>query len=146
MIVSNRQLDLSQICVDLGIQPYLRNERSCAIGHSLVEGVVSSADPTVYYVPLTAGSTEKCRVILHENPYGRSYALTACSCADWQIHHRDGIGIIPLLVFVGYIGSFHHDHAPRLLNFPRNKLIEIHATGNRLSIAIRPVPVDCLLS
>jgi len=91
MILSNRQLDLSQICVDLNLQPNLKTERACAIGHSLVEGVTSSADPTVCHVPLTAGSTEKCRVILHENPYGRSYALTACSCEDWQIHHRNDL-------------------------------------------------------
>ena len=89
MLISNRQLDLSKICVDLNLQPNLKTERACAIGHSLVEGVVSNADPTVYYVPLTAGSTEKCRVILHERPYGRSSALTACSCEDWQVHHRD---------------------------------------------------------
>ena len=91
MILSNRQLDLSQICVDLNLQPNLKTERACAIGHSLVEGVTSSADPTVYYVPLTAGASEKCRVILHERPYGRSHALTACSCDDWQIHHRDDL-------------------------------------------------------
>jgi hypothetical protein len=91
MILSNRQLDLSQICVDLHLQPNLKTERACAIGHSLVEGVTSSADPTVYHIPLTAGSTEKCHVILHEAPYGRSHALTACSCADWQAHHRDDL-------------------------------------------------------
>ena len=39
---------------------------------------------------------QKCRVILHENPYGRSYALTACSCEDWQSHHRDGIYLSPM--------------------------------------------------
>ena len=91
MILSNRQLDLSQICVDLHLQPNLKTERACAIGHSLVEGVTSSADPTVYFAPLTAGSLEKCRVILHEYPYGRPHALTACSCEDWQIHHRDDL-------------------------------------------------------
>ena len=91
MTLSNRQLDLCQICVDLHIESNLRNERSCALGHSLVAGVTSTLDPTVYYVPLTAGSTEKCRVILHEHPYGRAYALTACSCEDWQTHHRDDL-------------------------------------------------------
>ena len=91
MTLSNRQLDLSQICVDLHIQPNLFNERSCALGHSLVKGVTSTLDPTVYHVPLTAGSTQKCRVILHERPYGRASALTACSCDDWQIHHRDDL-------------------------------------------------------
>ena len=91
MLINNRQLDLSKICVDLNLQPNLKTERACAIGHSLVEGVTSSADPTVYYAPLTASSTEKCRVILHENPYGRSHALTACSCDDWQAHHRDDL-------------------------------------------------------
>jgi hypothetical protein len=91
MILSNRQLDLSKICVDLHLQPNLKNERACAIGHSLVEGVTSTLDPTVYHVLLTAASTEKCRVILHNNPYGRSHALTACSCEDWQIHHRDDL-------------------------------------------------------
>ena len=89
MNLSNRQLDLSQICVDLNIQPNLFNERSCAVGHSLVKGVSSTLDSTVYFVPLTAGSTKKCRVILHEHPYGRSHTLTACSCEDWQIHHRN---------------------------------------------------------
>ena len=96
MILSNRQLDLSQVCVDLNLKPNLYNERACVIGHSLVEGVNAAVDPTVYYIPLTAGSTEKCRVILHDNPYGRSYALTACSCGDWQIHHRDGIYLHPM--------------------------------------------------
>ena len=91
MILLNRQLDLEQVCVDLTLQPNLRNERACAIGHSLVEGVTSSADPTVYHVPLTSGATRKCRVILHEYPYGRPHALTACSCEDWQIHHRDDL-------------------------------------------------------
>ena len=89
MLINNRQLDLSQICVDLNLQPNLKTERACAIGHSLVEGVTSTLNPTVYHIPLTAGSTEKCRVILHEAPYGRSHALTACSCDDWQVHHRD---------------------------------------------------------
>ncbi len=89
MTLSNRQLDLSQICVDLHIEPNLFNERSCAVGHSLVAGISSTLDPTVYFVPLTAGSTKKCRVILHETPYGRAHALTACSCEDWQVHHRD---------------------------------------------------------
>ena len=96
MMLSNRQLDLSQICVDLNLQPNLKTERACAIGHSLVEGVTSTLNPTVYHIPLTAGSTEKCRVILHEAPYGRSHALTACSCDDWQAHHRDGFGINPM--------------------------------------------------
>ena len=91
MTLSNRQLNLSQVCVDLHIQPNLRNERSCALAHSLVEGIDATVDPTVYHVALTAGSTLKCRVILHETPYGRAHALTACSCEDWQIHHRDGI-------------------------------------------------------
>ena len=91
MMLSNRQLDLSKICVDLNLQPNLKTERACAIGHSLVESVESNVDPTVYHVPLTAGSTEKCRVILHEHPYGRPHTLTACSCADWQAHHRDGV-------------------------------------------------------
>ena len=89
MTLSNRQLDLSQVCVDLHIQPHLRNERSCALGHTLVGALDSSADPTVYHVPLTVGSTQKCRVILHETPYGRAHALTACSCEDWQVHHRN---------------------------------------------------------
>ena len=91
MLINNRQLDLSQICVDLNLQPNLKTERACAIGHSLVEGVTSSADPTVYHVPLTSGATRKCRVILHEYPYGRPHALTACSCDDWQAHHRDDL-------------------------------------------------------
>ena len=89
MTLSNRQLNLSQVCVDLHIQPNLRNERSCALAHSLVEGIDATVDPTVYHVALTAGSTLKCRVILHETPYGRAHALTACSCEDWQVHHRD---------------------------------------------------------
>ena len=93
MIVQNCQLDLSQICSDLHIEPNLRNLKSCALGNTLVEGIISDVDPAVYYVPLTAESTEKCRVILHENAYGRSHALTACSCEDWQIHHCDGIYI-----------------------------------------------------
>jgi hypothetical protein len=91
MMLSNRQLDLSKICVDLHLQPNLKTERACAIGHTLIEGVTSSADPTVYHVPLTSGATRKCRVILHEYPYGRPHALTACSCEDWQIHHRDDL-------------------------------------------------------
>ena len=96
MILQSRQLKLSQVCVDLNLMPNLRNERSCALASVLVGSVSSHIAPTVYYVPLTAGSTEKCRVILHENPYRRSYALTACSCEDWQIHHRDGIYINPM--------------------------------------------------
>ena len=91
MLINNRQLDLQKICVDLNIQPNLKTERACALAHSLVEGVTSSADPTVYHVPLTAGASEKCCVILHEAPYGRSHALTACSCDDWQTHHRDDL-------------------------------------------------------
>ncbi|MCH8290193.1 hypothetical protein IH992_03695 [Candidatus Poribacteria bacterium] len=89
MTLQNRQLNLSQVCVDLHIQPNLRNERSCALGHSLVGGIDATVDPTVYHAPLIAGSTETCRVILHETPYGRAHALTACSCEDWQVHHRD---------------------------------------------------------
>ena len=96
MLINNRQLDLSQICVDLNLQPNLKTERACAIGHSLVEGVTSTLNPTVYHIPLTAGSTEKCRVILHENPYGLSHALTACSCEDWQTHHRVLFGLNPM--------------------------------------------------
>jgi len=91
MILQNRQLNLSAVCVDLNLQPNLYNERACALASVLVGSVSSHIDPTVYFVPLTAVSTEKCRVILHENAYGRSHALTACSCEDWQIHHRDGI-------------------------------------------------------
>ena len=91
MILQNRQLNLSAVCVDLNLQPNLYNERACALASVLVGSVSSHIDPTVYFVPLTAGSTKKCRVILHEHPYGRSHALTACSCEDWQIHHRDSI-------------------------------------------------------
>ncbi|MCZ6678506.1 MAG: hypothetical protein O7E52_14815 [Candidatus Poribacteria bacterium] len=89
MYLENRQLDLSKICVDLNLQPNLRNERSCAIGHSLVEGINATTDATVYFVPDTAESTEKCRVILHDH-------LAACTCSDWQVHHRDGIYINPM--------------------------------------------------
>lgn len=96
MMIENRQLNFSQICADLHIQPNLRNEKSCALGYSLVKGITSRLDPAVYYVPLTAGSTLKCRVILHENPYGRSRTLTACSCDDWQTHHRDLFGLNPM--------------------------------------------------
>lgn len=96
MIIGNRQLDLPQVCTDLHLDANLRNDRACAIGHTLIEGIAPTSDPTVYHVPLTAGATEKCRVILHENPYGRSYALTACSCLDWQTHHRDLFGLNPM--------------------------------------------------
>lgn len=91
MIINNRQLHLSQVCADLHIQPSLYNEKACALGHSLIRGIAFSIDPTVYHVPFTAGSTERCRVILHENPYGRAHALTACSCEDWRLHHRNDL-------------------------------------------------------
>ena len=84
MIINNRQLDLSQICIDLHLDTNLYNEKACAIGHSLVKGVISNIDPTIYHVA-------KCRVILHEAPYSRPHALTACSCEDWQIHHRNDL-------------------------------------------------------
>jgi SWIM zinc finger len=88
MIFQNRQLDLSKICVDLAIKPNLKNERACALGGTLIDSVSSAIDPTVYFVSIAADANEKCRVILHDR-------FAACSCPDWQIHHRDGIYLNP---------------------------------------------------
>lgn len=120
MILANRQLDLSKMCIDLHIQPNLNNEKACALGHSLIEYITPTSDPNVFLIALTAGTAKKCRVILHENPYGwergsdkagkdfgspsdtRLHAytppqtLTACSCDGWQTHHRDLFGLNPM--------------------------------------------------